>query len=38
MTAETTFELLTFLEDVVVLLPDPPQDGKLLDESFEWLE
>jgi hypothetical protein len=38
MTAETTFELLTFFGDVVALLPNPPQDGKLLDESFEWLE
>jgi hypothetical protein len=38
MTAETTFELLPFFEDVVALLPDQLPDGKLIDESFEWLE
>jgi hypothetical protein len=38
MTAETTFELLSFFEDIVALLPDPPTDGKLIDGAFEWLE
>jgi hypothetical protein len=38
MTAEKTFELLSFFEDIVALLPDPPTDGKLIDGAFEWLE
>ena len=38
MTAEMTFEPLPFLDEVATLLPDPPPDGKLIDESFEWLE
>ena len=38
MTAETTFELLSFFEDIVALLPDPPTDGKLIDGAFEWLK
>jgi len=37
MTAETTFEPLPFLDEVVSLIPDPPPDGKLIGESFEWL-
>ena len=38
MTAEKTFEPLSFFDEVVTLIPDPPPDGKLIDESFEWLE
>jgi hypothetical protein len=38
MTAETAFEPLPFFDEVVALLPDPPADGRLIDESFEWLE
>ena len=38
MTAETAFEPLPFLDEVASLLPEPPPDGKLIDESFEWLE
>ena len=38
MTAETAFEPLPFLDEVVSLIPDPPPDGKLIRESFEWLE
>lgn len=38
MTAETAFEPLPFLDEVVSLIPDPPLDGKLIGESFEWLE
>ena len=38
MTAETAFEPLSFPDDVVALLPDPPPDGKLIGESFEWLD
>jgi hypothetical protein len=38
MTAETAFEPLPFLDEVVSLIPDPPPDGKLIGESFEWLE
>ena len=38
MTAETAFESLSFFEEVVSLIPNPPPDGNLIDESFEWLE
>ena len=38
MTAEKTFEPLPFFEEVASLLPEPPPDGKLIGESFEWLE
>jgi hypothetical protein len=38
MTAETAFEPLSFFDEVVALLPDPPPDGRLIGESFEWLE
>ena len=38
MTAETVFEPLSFFDEVVTLLPDPPPDRKLISESFEWLE
>ena len=38
MTAEKAFEPQSFFDEVVALLPDPPPDGKLIDESFEWLE
>ncbi len=38
MTAETAFEPLPFLDEVASLMPDPLPDGKLIDESFEWLE
>jgi len=38
MHAETAFDPLPFLDEVVSLIPDPPPDGRLIDESFEWLE
>jgi len=38
MTAETTFEPLPFLDRVAATLPKPPPDGRLVGESFEWLE
>jgi len=38
MTAEKAFEPLSFFDEVVALLPEPPPDGKLIGESFEWLE
>jgi hypothetical protein len=38
MTAETAFEPLPFLDEVVSLIPDPPPDGKMIGESFDWLE
>lgn len=38
MTAETAFEPLSFFDEVVAVLPDPPPGGKLIGESFEWLE
>jgi len=38
MTAETAFEPLPFLDEVAALMPDSLPDGKLIGESFEWLE
>jgi len=38
MTAETAFEPLPFLNEVASLILDSLPDGKLIDESFEWLE
>lgn len=38
MTAETAFEPLSFFDEVVAVLPEPPPDGRLIGESFEWLE
>jgi hypothetical protein len=38
MTAEAAFEPLSFFDEVVAVLPDPPPDGRLIGESFEWLE
>jgi len=38
MTAEKVLDPLSFFDQVVALLPDPPPGGKLIDESFEWLE
>lgn len=38
MTAETTFEPLAFFDEVAALLPEPLPSGRLVDESFEWLE
>ena len=38
MHAETAFDPLPFLDEVAAMLPEPPPDGKLIGESFEWLE
>jgi len=38
MTVETAFEPLPFLDEVASLIPDSLPDGKMIDESFEWLE
>jgi hypothetical protein len=38
MHAETAFEPLSFFDEVAAVLPEPPPDGRLIDESFEWLE
>ncbi|MFQ5923560.1 MAG: saccharopine dehydrogenase NADP-binding domain-containing protein [Anaerolineales bacterium] len=38
MAAETAFEPLPFFDEVVSLISDPPPDGRLIDESFEWME
>jgi hypothetical protein len=35
---EACFEPLPFFDKVVSMMPDPPPDRKLFDESFEWLE
>jgi len=37
MAAETAFEPQPFFDEVVTVLPEPPPDGRLIDESFEWL-
>jgi hypothetical protein len=37
MTAETAFEPQSFFEEVIALLPDPPPNGRLIGESFDWL-
>lgn len=36
--AEKAFEPQSFFDEVVAVLPEPLPDGKLIDESFEWLE
>lgn len=38
LSAEKAFDPQSFFNEVVALLPDPPLDGKLIDEFFEWLE
>jgi hypothetical protein len=38
MAAEKAFEPRPFFDQVAAVLPEPPADGKLIDESFEWLE
>ena len=35
---EACFDPQPFFDEVVSLTPDPPPDGKLFDESYEWLE
>jgi hypothetical protein len=35
---EVCSEPQPFFDEMVSLMPDPPLDGKLFDESFEWLE
>jgi len=37
-TAEKAFNPQSFFDEVVAILPDPPPDGKLINESFEWLQ
>ena len=38
MKAETAFDPLSFFDEVITLLPDHLPDGKMIGESFEWLE
>jgi len=38
LNAETIFEPLPFFDEVASMLPYPPPDGKLIGESFAWLE
>ncbi len=38
MTAEKTFDPLPYLDEAASMLPESPPDGKLIGESFEWLE
>ena len=35
--AEKAFEPQSFFDEVVAVLPEPPPDGMLIGESFEWL-
>ena len=37
MLAEKAFEPQPFFDEVEALLPEPLPDGKLIDETFEWL-
>jgi hypothetical protein len=37
MTAEKAFEPLPFLNEVTALMPDYLPEGKIIDETFEWL-
>jgi hypothetical protein len=36
--ADTAVDPQSFFDGVVAVLPDPPPDGRLIDESFEWLQ
>jgi hypothetical protein len=36
--AETAFETLSFFDEVAAMLPEAPPGGRLIGESFEWLE
>jgi hypothetical protein len=38
MTAEKAFEPVYFLDEVAALISDHLPEGKIIDESFEWLE
>ena len=38
LTAETAFEPQAFFDEAAAVLPEPPLDGRLIGESFEWLE
>ena len=38
MHAEIAFEPQSFFDEIGAMLPEPPPDGKLIGESFEWLE
>jgi hypothetical protein len=35
---ETAFDPQSFFNEVATVLPHRPPDGRLVDESFEWLE
>ncbi len=37
-TAEKAFEPLSFFDEVIAVLPEPPPEGRLIGESFEWLQ
>ena len=38
MIAEKAFEPLPFLDEVASLIPDSLPDGRLIGESFEWMD
>jgi hypothetical protein len=38
MHAEKAFEPQSFFDEIVAFLPEPPPDGRLINESFEWME
>ena len=38
MTSEKTFAPRPFFDEVASLTPDPPPGGKLIGNSFEWLD
>ena len=38
VTAEKAFDPQSFFDEVAAVLPTPPRDGKIIADSFEWLE
>lgn len=36
--AEMAFKPQSFFDENAAILPEPPPDGKVIRESFEWME
>jgi len=37
MVAEKVFEPLSFFDEIISVMPEPPPEGRLISESFDWL-
>jgi hypothetical protein len=37
-TAETAFELTSYIDEMATVMPDPPRNLNLFGESFEWMD